>query len=93
MEVTSVSASTRRTKDTSKVSKPEKTLAALPTKELAWVRMKTLSGDVFILTATQERTTYTLYQVVADGFQRIAKSTSPKELDAIVYPPVIQKQK
>lgn len=82
-----MSAPARRTKSTNKESGSEKTLAKLPAKETSWVRMTNSNGDVFIVTATPERTIYFLYQVVEDGFKRIAKSTNPRELDTIVYPP------
>ena len=80
-----MSASVRHTKDMSRASKPEKVVAALPAKETSWVRMKNTDGDVFVITATPDRTSYNLYQVVTEGLRKIAKSPNPKELDAIVY--------
>jgi hypothetical protein len=39
-----------------------------------------------VTTSSPDRTTYFLYQKTEDGFQKIAKSKSPLELDEIVYP-------
>ena len=81
-----MSAFTARTKSMNKASASEKILAALPAKEIIWVRMKRLNGDVFVVASTVERTSYSLYQVMESGFKRMAKSTNPKEFDMIVYP-------
>ena len=83
-----MSASAPRTKSTNKASASEKILAALPAKETTWVRMKSVTGDVFLIASTSERSLYCLYQVMEDGFKRVAKSENPKEFDMIVYPEV-----
>ena len=86
LEVIFVSARSPRTKSSSKESGSEKTLDRLPVKEKAWVRMKDANENIFVTTANPDRTIFTLYQVVENGFVKVAKAANPKELDAIVYP-------
>lgn len=82
-----MSARSPRMKSSSKESGSEKILDRLPAKEKSWVRMKDANENIFVTTANPDRTTFTLYRVVENGFVKVAKASNPKELDAIVYPP------
>ncbi len=74
------------TRNTKSKSKTEKTLKTLPKSEIRFLKSTSWDGQVFVTTSSPDRTTYFLYQKTEDGFQKIAKSKSPLELDEIVYP-------
>ena len=85
--------STQDIKNSRQPSKTEKILAKLPAREISWVRSVSMSGEIFYTTSNPERTQYFLYKKMEDGFQRIAKDTTPVNFNSIIDPAEEQKSK
>lgn len=53
----------------------------VPRNERVWVTITAKSGDVYLITAKENREMYYLYKLSIDKAERIAKNPNPLELE------------
>lgn len=63
----------------------------IPAKEICWVHCTDNNDCEWLITSKPDRSLYYLYRQTADGYDLVAKNTTPVSFDEIVYPPEVPK--
>lgn len=68
-------------------SEPNKVIAKLPAKDIAWVHCTNEEGCEWVITSNPDRSLYYLYRFVPGGYALEFKGKSPMDFYDFVYPP------
>lgn len=64
-----------------------KKIKAIPAKELSWVHCRGPDGDEYMITSSPDRSVYSLYKILDDGVERIAKDKTPVLFNEMIDAP------
>ena len=57
----------------------------IPSKEIEWTIIHTLSDETFIITSNKDRTFYYLYERCGENHRKIARSKNPNDFDKLIF--------